>query len=51
MVKFISPHKRDQFWKIVNSERKGSSKTEVQPICRYDGSLAVSDEDIFTEMK
>ena len=51
MVRLMGPHKPDQFRKIVNSERKGSSKTAVQPICRDDGSLAVSVEDIFTEMK
>ena len=39
------------FWKIVNKERKSTSKSVVQPICREDGSLAVSDEEIFIELK
>ena len=43
--------KPDQFWKVVNKERKNLGKSVVQPICREDGSLAVSDEEIFIELK
>ena len=51
MVKLMDPRKPEQFWKIVNKERKSTSKSVVQPICREDGSLAVSDEEIFKELK
>ena len=51
MVKLMDPRKLEQFWKIVNKERKSTSKSVVQPICREDGSLAVSDEEIFKELK
>ena len=47
MVKLMDPRKPQQFWKIVNKERKSTSKSVVQPIRREDGSLAVSDEEIF----
>ena len=51
MVKLMDPRKPEQFWKIVNKERKSTNKSVVQPICREDGSLAVSDEEIFIELK
>ncbi|MCW4261357.1 MAG: reverse transcriptase domain-containing protein [Candidatus Thiodiazotropha endolucinida] len=47
----MDPRKPAQFWKIVNKVRKDNSKCVVQPIKRGDGSLAVTDEDIFVEMK
>ena len=45
------PKKPGQFWKVVNSERKSKSKGVVQPIVREDQTLAVTDEEIFQEMK
>ena len=50
MVKLMDPRKPEQFWKIVYKERKSTSKSVVQPICREDGSLAVTDEEIFSEL-
>ena len=32
MVKFLDPRKPNQFWKIINRERKGLSKSVVQPL-------------------
>ena len=51
MVKLMESRKPEQFWKIVNKERKSTSKSVVQPICREDVSLAVSAEEIFSELK
>ena len=51
MVKLLNPRKPSQFWNIVNNARKDSCKTVVQPIRREDNSLAVTDEEIFVEMK
>ena len=50
-MKLLDPRKPEQFWKIVNKERKSTSKSVVQAICREDGSLIVSDEEIFIELK
>ena len=47
----MDPEKPSRFWKVVNNERKTRCKTAVQPIKRDDGTLAVSDEEIFEEMK
>ncbi|MEW8546767.1 MAG: reverse transcriptase domain-containing protein [Candidatus Thiodiazotropha sp.] len=51
MVKLLDPSKPSQFWNVINKTRKDSSKTVVQPIRREDNSLAVTDEEIFLEMK
>ena len=47
----MDPKKPSQFWKVVNNGRKARCKTVVQPIKRDDGTLAVSDEEIFEEIK
>lgn len=51
MVKMMDPKKPSQFWQVVNKERKTKSKSVVQPILRDDGTLAVTDEEIFVEIK
>ena len=51
LIKMMDQKKPAQFWKIVNRVRKDNSKTVVQPIKREDGSLALTDEEIFKEMK
>ena len=51
MVNLMDPRKPGQFWRVVNNERKVKGKSVVQPIVRDDGTLAVSDEEIFEEMK
>ena len=51
MVELMDPKKPGQFWKVVNSERKSKSKGVVQPIVPGDHTLAVTDEEIFQEMK
>ena len=33
MVKLMDPRKPDQFWKVVNKERKNLGKSVVLPIC------------------
>ena len=51
MVNLMDPRKPGQFWRVVNNERKVKGKSVVQPIVRDDGTLAVSHEEIFEEMK
>ena len=51
MVKLMDTRKPEQLWKTVNKERKSTSKSVMQLICREDGSLAVLDEEIFIELK
>ena len=36
---------------VVNNARKTNSKSVVQPIMRDDGTVAVTDEEIFEGMK
>ena len=47
----LDPKTSDQFWRVINSERKQKGKNVVQPIKRDDNSLAVTDEEIFYEMR
>ena len=51
LVKLMDPRKPGEFWRIVNRVRKNSTKGVVQPIVREDGSVAITDEEIFQEMK
>ena len=51
VVKLMDPKKPGEFWKVVNRAKSNNSKGVIQPIVKEDGSLAVSDEEIFTEMK
>ena len=47
----LDPRKPGEFWKVVNRVKNTNVKGVVQPIKREDGSLAVTDEEIFSEMK
>ena len=47
----MDPHKPNEFWKVVNRVRTDMTKGVVQPIVREDMTLAVTDEEIFQEMK
>ena len=47
----MDPKKPGEFWKVVNRAKSNNSKGVIQPIEKDDGSLAGSDEEIFTEMK
>ena len=47
----MDPKKHGEFWKVVNRAKRNNSKGVIQPLEKEDGSLAVSDEEIFTEMK
>ncbi|XP_052817997.1 uncharacterized protein LOC128244019 [Mya arenaria] len=47
----LDPRKPEKFWKIINKHRSDESKCAVQPIVKEDLSLAVSDVEIFQEMK
>ena len=40
-----------QFCRVANNERKKKCNSLVQPVKRDDGTLAVTDEGIFEEMK
>ena len=51
MVKLKDPKKPGEFWRVVNRAKSNNSKGVIQPIEKEDESLAVSDEEIFTEMK
>ena len=51
VVKLMDPRKPGEFWRIVNRVRKDNTKGVVQPIVRGDGTVAITDEEIFEEMK
>ena len=51
MMGMLDPKKPGEFWKVVNRVKKDNVKGVVQPIKRDDGSMAVTDEEIFNEMK
>ena len=47
----LDPKKPGQFWKAVNREIKSKCKSVVQPILRDDNMSAVTDKEIFQDMK
>ena len=51
MMGMLDPRKPGEFWKVVNRVKKTNVKGVVQPIKRDDGTLAVTDEEIFSQMK
>ena len=51
MMGMLDKKKTGEFWKVVNRVKKDNVKGVVQPIKRDCGSLAVTDEEIFNEMK
>ena len=51
VVELMDPRKPGEFWRIVNRVRKDNTKGVVQPIVRGDGTVAITDEEIFEEMK
>ena len=51
LVKMMVPTNPQKFWSITNKGRKDITKSAVQPIKRQDGSYAVEDLEIVTEMK
>ena len=51
LTKLLDPKKPQQFWNVINKSRKNEVKSTIQPIIRKDGSYAISDNEIITEMK
>ena len=50
-MKMMNSTNPQQFWSIINKGRKDITRSVVQPIKRQDGSYAVEDLEIVTEMK
>ena len=51
LTSLLDPKNPQQFWNVINKNRKNEVKATIQPIKRQDGSNVISDLEIIEEMK
>ena len=51
LTNLLDPNKPQQFWNVINKNRKNEVKPTIQPIKKQDGTYPISDLEIIEEMK